>query len=123
GAHVDQRSSHDAECIRELVRLHAERRLEHLPGAGVEDFEEAAVEHDAGRIALAPRDGQLPAVNERRHSVCLKFMRCAVYKERRGPRKRAFYLHLPLRGTERAALFSLPSPGGGGSNAAATPRK
>ncbi len=53
------------------MRLHAEGGLEHFPGVGVEDLEVAAVEHDAGRIALAPFDGQLPAVGERRHAGCL----------------------------------------------------
>src|SRR6476620_3518202 len=71
GARVDQWNAHDAEGAGELMRLYAERCLEHFPGVGVEDLEEAAVEHDAGWIALAPFDGQLPAVSERRHAGCL----------------------------------------------------
>src|SRR6476646_9781757 len=71
GVRVDQWNAHDAAGAGELMRLHAERCLEHFPGVGVEDLEEAAVEHDAGWIALAPFDGQLPAVSERRHAGCL----------------------------------------------------
>ncbi len=55
----------------ELVRLHTERSVEQLPGAGIEHLEEAAVEHDAGGVALAPFDGQLSAVGEGRHAGCL----------------------------------------------------
>jgi hypothetical protein len=50
------------------MRLDAERRQKHLPGAGIEHFEETAVEHDAGRVALAPFDRQLPAESERCHA-------------------------------------------------------
>ena len=38
----------------------------------VEDLEEAAVEHDAGRIAVAPFDRHLPAEHERGHAFCLR---------------------------------------------------
>src|SRR5262245_20669121 len=69
GAGVHQRNSDNAERVRQLVRLDPERRLEHLPGAGIEDLEETAVEHDPGRIALAPFDGQFPAMDESRHAL------------------------------------------------------
>src|SRR5262245_27636790 len=82
-ARVHQRNSDNTEGVRKLVRLDPERRLEHLPCAGIEDLEETAVEHDPGRVALAPLDGQLPAIDERRHA-CL---RCAAYKEEEGRRK------------------------------------
>src|SRR5690242_9788227 len=69
-AGIDQGDADDAERICQLMRLHAERGLEHAPGAGVEDLEETAVEHDAGRIALAPFDAQRAAIGER-HAGCL----------------------------------------------------
>src|SRR4029078_2994043 len=71
GARIDQRDADDAEGSGEVLRFHAEGCLEHVPGAGVEDLEEAPVEPEAGRIALAPFDGQSPAVGER-HAVCLR---------------------------------------------------
>src|SRR4029450_10748599 len=69
GAGIDQWNSDNAERVRQLVRFDPERRLEHLPGAGIEDLEETAVEHDPCRIALAPLDGQFPAIDERRHAL------------------------------------------------------
>ena len=48
----------------ELMRLDAERGLEQKPGAGVEEFEETRIEYDAGRVAIAPGNGQLSAVDE-----------------------------------------------------------
>src|SRR5262249_37047501 len=72
GARVDQGNADDAEGAGKLTRLHAKGGLEQLPGVGVEDLEEAAVEHDPGRIALAPFDGHLPAVGERRQAGCLR---------------------------------------------------
>src|SRR5262245_49409038 len=69
GAGVDQRNSDNSERVSQLVRLDPERRLEHLPGARVEDLKETAVEYDPGRIALAPLDGQFSAIDERRHAL------------------------------------------------------
>src|ERR1700727_1355905 len=66
-AGIDQRYAHDAESRAELVRLHAERRLEQGPGAPIEKFEEPAVEDDAGRVAMAPFDHELPSVDETGH--------------------------------------------------------
>ena len=43
--------------------------LEQRPGAPIEEFEEAAVEHDAGRIAMGPFDGELPAADEIGHDA------------------------------------------------------
>lgn len=68
-AGIDQRYAHDAEGRAELVRLHAERRLEQGPRAPVEEFEETAVEDDAGRVAMAPFDHELPSVDETGHRV------------------------------------------------------
>src|SRR5664280_2413242 len=72
GARVHQRNTDDAEGFRQLMRRHAERGFEQHPGADVEHLEKAAVEHDAGRVALAPFDGQLSAECERRHANCLR---------------------------------------------------
>src|SRR5262249_44408630 len=80
---VHQRNSDNPEGVRNLVRLAAEPRLAYLPCAGIEDLDETAVEHHPGRVALAPLDGQMPAIDERRHA-CL---RCAAYKEEEGRRK------------------------------------
>ena len=60
-----------------LLRLDAERGVEQQPGAGVEEFEEARIEHDAGRVAVAPGDGQLPAEDERGHACGL---RCSAFR-------------------------------------------
>src|SRR3984957_4450267 len=68
-AGIDQGYAHDAEGRAELVRLHAERRLEQGPGAPIEEFEEPAVEDDAGRVAMAPFDHELPSVDETGHWV------------------------------------------------------
>ena len=54
--------------VAELRRPHAERRLEQQPCAPVEELEEAAVEYDAGRIAMTPFDGELPAIDEIGHT-------------------------------------------------------
>src|SRR5262245_20867619 len=86
GAGVDQRNSDNSERVSQLVRLDPERRLEHLPGARVEDLKETAVEHDPGRIALAPLDGQFPPIDERRHvlpppAVLIKIGRVGVNAE------------------------------------------
>src|ERR1700722_16285704 len=66
-AGIDQRDPHDAVGRAELVRLHAERRLEKGPGAPIEEFEEPAVEDDAGRVAMTPFDHELPSVDETGH--------------------------------------------------------
>jgi len=64
---IDQRHGEDVEFRRQLVPGHTERGLEQRPGAGVEDLEESGVENDAGRIAIAPFDPELPAVDEIGH--------------------------------------------------------
>ena len=76
-AGIDQRYAHDAVGRAELVRLHAERRLEQGPGAPIEEFEEPAVEDDAGRVAMAPFDHELPSVDEivHRGSLALRCLR------------------------------------------------
>src|SRR5258707_720552 len=51
-----------------------EHGLEQQPGSGVEIFEEARIEHDAGGIAVAPFDDLLPAVDERRHADRLRYL-------------------------------------------------
>jgi hypothetical protein len=56
------------------LRLYTERRLEQLPGAGIEYFEETAIEHDSRRVALAPLNRQLPAESERRHAITLNLV-------------------------------------------------
>src|SRR5689334_15554108 len=49
---VDQRNPENSVSRPELARPHPQRRLEHEPGAPIEELEEAAVEHDARRIAM-----------------------------------------------------------------------
>src|SRR5262249_2743044 len=66
---IDQRNAEDAELSAEITGPHAERRLEKLPRTPVEELEEAAVEHDAGRIAMAPFGDELQAVDEICHRV------------------------------------------------------
>src|SRR5215471_19264016 len=66
---IDQRDPHDAKGRRQVGWLDAERGLEQGPCADVEIFEEAAVEHDAGGIAVAPFDRDLPAIDESGHAV------------------------------------------------------
>src|SRR5438094_10609329 len=68
GLGVDQRYSYDAEDPRQLVRLHRKRFLKKTPHAPIEIFEEAAVEHDASRVAVTPFDRELPAKNEIGHA-------------------------------------------------------
>src|SRR5580700_6792833 len=68
-AGIDQGDAHDAEGRAELVRLHAECRLEEGPRAPIEELEEPAVEDDAGRVAMAPFDHELPSVDETGHRV------------------------------------------------------
>ena len=69
GARIDQRHAEDFEGLRHLVRLHAERGLEQVPARRVEKLEEAAVEDDAGRVAIGPVDGELPLVDEVAHEM------------------------------------------------------
>jgi len=68
GLGVDQRYSYDAEDPRQLVRLHRKRFLKKTPHAPIEIFEEAAVEHDASRVAVTPFDRELPAEDEIGHA-------------------------------------------------------
>src|SRR5215471_21276563 len=65
---VDQRNADNAVGGPELARPHPQRFLEQQPRAPVEELEEAAVEHDAGRIAMTPFDGELPVVDEIAHA-------------------------------------------------------
>src|SRR5262249_55291554 len=69
GPHIHQWNSHDPECTREIGRLDPKRGLEQLPGARVEHLEEAAVEHDARGIALAPFDCELLAIGKGHHAL------------------------------------------------------
>src|ERR1700722_3195487 len=66
-AGIDQGYAHDAVGRAELVRLHAERRLEQGPRAPIEELEEPAVEDDAGRVAMTPFDHELPSVDKTGH--------------------------------------------------------
>src|ERR1700688_828968 len=68
-AGIDQGYAHDAVGRAELVRLHAKRRLKKGPRAPIEEFEEPAVEDDAGWVAMAPFDHELPSVDETGHRV------------------------------------------------------
>jgi len=68
GLGVDQRYSYDPEDPRQLVRLHRKRFLKKTPHAPIEIFEEAAVEHDASRVAVTPFDRELPAEDEIGHA-------------------------------------------------------
>src|SRR6185437_5933955 len=102
GACIDQRNAHDAEDRGEFVRFDPECGVEQLPSAGVEDLEEAAVEHNARGVALAPFDGQLPAVGEGRHAGCLgpdtrTRIACPRYSGRpRGRKREAALRHIRL---------------------------
>src|SRR5438132_11793062 len=68
GLGVDQRYSYDPEDPRQLIRLHRKRFLKKTPHAPIEIFEEAAVEHDASRVAVTPIDRELPAEDEMGHA-------------------------------------------------------
>src|SRR5919197_1928740 len=65
---VDQGDSDDAEDASQLVWPDVERRFEQAPRAPIEKLEEAAVEHDPGRVAMTPFDGELPAIDEIGHA-------------------------------------------------------
>src|SRR5262249_21439762 len=67
--YIHQWESHDAEGTGKLVRLDPKRGPEHLPGARVEYLEKAAVEHDAGGIALAPFDCKLFSIGKGHHAL------------------------------------------------------
>src|SRR6516162_7881134 len=67
GTRVDQRDAGDVMEREQFRARHAERGFEQLPGAGIEKFEETAVEYDAGRIAGAPLDRETPAVDKSGH--------------------------------------------------------
>src|SRR5262249_58914517 len=67
GLGVDQRYSDDSKGHRQLVRFHIKRFLEKTPHAPIEILEEAAVEHDASRVAVTPFDPELPAAHESSH--------------------------------------------------------
>src|SRR5271155_2719070 len=67
-AGVDQRQAEDAERRGKLGRLHAEGFFKKRPGAPIEEFEKVAVEDDAGRVALAPFDGEMPPADEIGHA-------------------------------------------------------
>ncbi len=56
GAGVDQWNADDAEGADQVVSGHAQRDLEQPPSPPVEEFEEAAIEDGAGRIAMTPFD-------------------------------------------------------------------
>src|ERR1700722_15293330 len=79
-AGVDQGYAHDAVGRAELVRLYAERSLKEGPRAPIEEFEEPAVEDDAGRVAMTPFDHELPSVDETGH--CFGRGRRTVYGDR-----------------------------------------
>jgi hypothetical protein len=68
GLGVHQRYSDDSEGHRQLIRFHLKRFLEKTPHAPIEILEEAAVEHDASRVAVTPFDRELPAQNEISHA-------------------------------------------------------
>ena len=56
---VDQRNADDAEGGPKSGGLTPSAGLEQRPGAPVEELEEAAVEDDAGRVAVAPFNREL----------------------------------------------------------------
>src|SRR5262249_59108571 len=58
---VDQRHAHDVVGRKQVGTRDAEHSLEHCPRTYVEELEEAAVEDEAGWIALAPLHGECPA--------------------------------------------------------------
>src|SRR5260370_25029329 len=64
GLGVDQRYSDDSKGGGQLVRLHLEGFLEKTPHAPIEILEEAAVEHDASRVAVTPFDRELSPKHE-----------------------------------------------------------
>src|SRR5262249_37165190 len=68
GLGVHQRYSDDSEGHRQFIRFHLKRFLEKTPHAPIEILEEAAVEHDASRVAVTPFDRELPAQNEITHA-------------------------------------------------------
>ena len=67
-AGIDQWQAGNAECGREIRRLHAERSFEQRPCSPVEELEEMTVEDDAGGVAMAPLNGKAPAADEFGHS-------------------------------------------------------
>src|SRR5262249_52483449 len=69
---------------------HAEHGLEHLPGAPVEIFEEAAVEDNAGRVTMAPFDRQRSKVDQVRHRLLVARGREAAKAHPDGGLHRAF---------------------------------
>src|SRR4051794_4771282 len=71
GAQVDHRAADRAEMGEQGAFLHAERRGEEGPGAGVEDGEITREEYDSRRVAVAPFDGDVAPM--RKHWICLQF--------------------------------------------------
>src|SRR5262249_18783418 len=65
---VDQRHAHNIIGRKQVGARDAEHSLEHCPRTYVEELEEAAVEDDAGWIALAPLNGECPAVDDIGHN-------------------------------------------------------
>ena len=70
-AGVHQRNAEDVERASKIGRLYTERCLEQDPSAPVEEFEEPAVEDDAGGVAMRPFDGELPPADEIGHDGCV----------------------------------------------------
>src|SRR5262249_10285251 len=100
GASVHERNTGDFIRSEEFRPRHAEHGLEQLPGTLVEEFEEAAVEHDAGRIAGAPFDREPPAVHCGYCRVCRKYRRsggsCPFLVGIKSPSALRKYASLPM---------------------------
>ena len=56
----------------QVRRFDAQRQFEQRPGAPIEEFEEAGVEDDARWVAMAPFDGELPAIDQSGHAPTLE---------------------------------------------------
>src|SRR5687767_1056769 len=64
---ADQRNPDDTVDLRQVLMRHAQGRLEHQPGAAVEELEEFRVEYDARRVAVPPLDLETPAEDKIAH--------------------------------------------------------
>ena len=69
GAGIDDGDADNIEGGGEVRRRDTQRTREKGSRAPIEEFEEAAIENDSGRIALSPLDPKLPSAEKIGHAV------------------------------------------------------